>query len=157
MYQVPINSATTVGFGSIMGICLRRGMVLGTSLGTTYGLVFGLFYGIVVGAIIGFIAGLIGGFMLALALYAWRRWLSPHNISDYHLSWLAALILGFSYIGVWHRLISRDSLYDYLKTSIPNLLRMDENNVFAIWPSIIIAITIILSLPGILRQMRSIQ
>ncbi len=154
MDQVPKNSVTNDSFGTIMGICLSWGIGLGTSLGAGYGLIIGFLFGL----IIGFLTGIIGGFMIALAIYAWRIWLSPRNISDFHLCWLTPILLSLCYIGIWYPLESHLPFIIYMGDVLISVVKPDnDTTILMAWPSVIMSITIVIALPKVLRRTSMIE
>lgn len=156
MYQVPINSASKPDFMAIAGRCLKYGLGVGLSIGTLYGLFTGaiiaLMLGLIMGSIIGFvmgiIIGLIGGLMLAIEIYCWRKWLSPRNVNERHLYWLAPITISAFYLSLWYDYIVADPIQRRISSVLffPN----SEIVIFVAGPTVVIGITILLLLPRIL-------
>ncbi|MFD3162806.1 hypothetical protein [Herpetosiphon sp. NSE202] len=156
MDQVPTKPTTPVRFITILSQCLEYGAGLGLILGGLYGLVIGLMvdlllgwiFGAIFGLIIGMFVGSIGGLLLAIEIYCWRRWLSPHNLSEHNLYWLAPNSIGLSYFSFWYKVL----LYDdhYQQQPLAGLLEV-ETLGYAIGPSLIMAMTIRLILPKLLK------
>ncbi|KPL86118.1 hypothetical protein [Herpetosiphon geysericola] len=153
MNQVPAN--LQMRFIPIAGQCLEYGAGLGLILGGLYGIVVGLMvdlllgmiFGAIFGLIIGMFVGSIGGLLLAMEIYCWRRWLSPRNLGEQNLYWLAPSSISLSYFGLWYKVLLNDDHYQ--QHPLAGLLEV-ETLGYAIGPSLIIAITIRLILPKLL-------
>ncbi|MBM7843829.1 hypothetical protein [Herpetosiphon giganteus] len=155
MDQVSAKPKTPIRFITILSQCLEYGAGLGLILGGLYGIVvglmvdllLGLIFGAIFGLIIGMFAGSISGLLLAIEIYCWRRWLSPRNLGEQNLYWLAPSSISLSYFGLWYKVLLNDDHYQ--QQPLAGLLEV-ETLCYAIGPSLIIGMTIRLILPKLL-------
>ena len=155
MDQVSAKPKTPVRFITIVSQCLEYGAGLGLIIGGLYGIVvglmvdllLGLIFGTIFGLIIGMFVGSIGGLLLAMEIYCWRRWLSPRNLHEANLYWLAPSSIALSYFCLWYMALLNDDHYQ--QHPFAGLLEA-ETLSYAMGPSVIIGITIRLILPKLL-------
>ncbi|WP_345724260.1 hypothetical protein [Herpetosiphon gulosus] len=127
-------------------------MKLGAMLGSGYGLLAGLIFGLPVGFLIGLAAGFIGGFILALCIFAWRKWLNPYTFDERYIRWLAPLPLSTTYIVIAYHVNSFGDFGWYLKLLSRSVTEYSFLSIFVSWPCIIMSITLIIVIPSILFE-----
>lgn len=152
MYQVSTNQLGKAHFRLIFTECVQRGMKLGTMLGSGYGLLAGLIFGLPVGFLIGLVAGFIGGLILALCIFAWRKWLNPYRFDERAIRWLAPLPLSATYIVVAYHVNSFGDFGLYLKLLLQSVTHYSYLSIFISWPCIIMSMTLIVVIPSILFE-----
>lgn len=152
MYQLATNQLGKAHFRLLFNECTQRGMKLGSMLGAGYGLLAGLIFGLPVGFLIGLVAGFIGGFILALCIFAWRKWLNPYRFDERAIRWLAPLPLSAIYIVVAYFVNSFDDFGWYLKSLFQSITHYSYLSIFISWPCIIMSITLIIVIPSILFE-----
>ncbi|MBM7843828.1 hypothetical protein [Herpetosiphon giganteus] len=153
MNQTSVQQIAQARWGLILKECIQCGIKWGAILGAIYGLFTGLFFGLIIGPLIGMSTGLIGGIMLALMIYAWRKWLQPATLSEQAIRWLAPLPIGFSYLVVCYQISDAyQGFRAYINDLLMNIMHFQFLSIFVTWSLLIMSVTLIIVIPSILHE-----